>query len=526
MCFVLSSCSFFKNSGEDDDTIIMQPENSSVFNLAIDSIDTFNPILTKSVSIKDAMQLIFEPLYSFDEGLNPIPVLAKSCTKSDNAMNYQLKIKDSVFWHDNTALTALDVLHTINLIRFNDTSYTKRLSCIGSVSLIDNYTLSINLKRPVPNFYALLSFPIIQNSSADQLQSDYLPIGTGPFKYDSKISSDNILLVINENWHNTLPAINEVHLNTLKNTSDIINAFNAGYIDAVTSTVINLSNNAIRGEISGKDYTSNALTFLGFNTSKSFFKSPNTRKALSYLIDRADIVTNEIFSRGVASKIPVNPSAWYYPKIADTKHDNQYIHEMLTLDGWAKTQDNLYKRTAQRYDQEQDKMTDVEENLKANILVNDNNEERYRIATNIAEKFNAFGIQTTITLVSYEDYVQRTQNLDYSVFIGEIKLSENMDAYSLLSSSGNYFSYSSNAMDSMIYQLGITTPENQAKIYTDYANLFLEEMPFVPLFFRKESVYFEKSVQGISAPNLFCSYQNPQNWYITNKRPIETNTQK
>ncbi len=525
LSLVLTSCTGKTGSKDDGEDIILQPETGNVIKLAIDDTDTLNPILTKSTSVKDAMQLIFEPLFRFDSSLNPVCALAESCNQSEDGLSYTIKVRQGVLWHDGTLVTAADVVHTINLIRYNDSEYTSSLSCISAISKTDDQTVMIRLARPVPNFCALLTFPIVQNSRATEAGADYKPIGTGPFKYDDKITSDVIRLLVNENWRGSKPSVSEIHLNLMKNPNDIINAFNASEVDAITSTVMDIKTNAIRGEVNSYDYVSNKMTFVGFNVSSSVFGGNNTRKAVSYLADRQDIVTNEIFSRAEAARIPVNPSAWYSPKISDSKYERDYIEETLALDGWKLQENGQFTRSVvQTNENGEEIQSGVTEKLACDIIVNDDNDERYRIATNIADSLNAFGIETTVTILSYEDYAQRIADKNYSMFIGEVKLSGNMDCYSLLAASDNYFGYSSGNMNSAIYKLGTgKTLEETAAAFSEYASVFTEDMPFIPLFFRKETVYFAKNLSGTSAPNMFTAYCEPGNWYIING--IKTDTE-
>ena len=520
----LAACANNNGNGDDGEDIILKPETVSTIKLAIDDTDTLNPILSKSISVKDAMELIFEPLFSFDASLNPICTLAESCTPSEDGISYTIKIKEGILWHDGTPLTSTDVIHTINLIRYNESEYTSSLSCISSVSKTDDLTLSVRLMRPVPNFCALLVFPIVQNSRATEVGADYKPIGTGPFKYDDKITSDIIRLTVNEKWRGAKPSVTEIHLNLMKNASDIINAFNANEVDAITSTVMDIKTNAIRGETNSYDYTSNKMTFAGFNISSSVFGGSNTRKALSYLTDRQDIVTNEMFSRAEAASLPINPAAWYSPKIPYNKYEHDYIEETLVLDGWQLQENGQFTRSVAKTDENGEEIPDgVTEKLTCDIIVNDDNEERYRVATSIADKFNAFGIETTVTILSYEDYARRIADKNYSMFIGEVKLPGNMDCYSLLAASDNYFAYSSGNMNSAIYKLGTgKTLEDVTAAFAEYASVFTDEMPFIPLFFRKETVYFTKNISGTSAPNVFSSYSEPGNWYIFNDVKNET----
>ena len=67
---IISGCDFNmpkKEEEEHDTVIINSAESSNLLNLGIDTVDTFNPLFTSSFSVYDAMQLIFEPLFSFDE---------------------------------------------------------------------------------------------------------------------------------------------------------------------------------------------------------------------------------------------------------------------------------------------------------------------------------------------------------------------------------------------------------------------------------------------------------------------------
>ena len=499
-----------------DDDLIVQTEKNNVLNLGMDSVDTLNPVLSKSTSVRECMQLIFEPLFTFDEALNPISVLAESCVMANDEYSYLLKIKEGVFWHDGTELTTKDVQHTINLIRYNDSFYTKLINPISNVSYVDKYTLRLSVSRPVPNFTALLSFPVVQSAATTEVV-DYIPVGTGPYMYNEKVSSDKIELIPNGNWRGNIASIDKVHLNVVKDNQSLINAFNASSVNVLSSNVLDLRKNTPRGENSINDYTSNNLVFLGINNSKSEFSGKNTRQAVSYLIDREGLVTEEVFSRGVATKIPVNPSAWYNPKSGGDKHEPEYIKELLSLDGWSFNETEYVREKEINTETVQT----VTQTLKTDIIVNEGNSERMRIAERIADEFNAFGIQAVVNAVSFEEYQERIAQKNYTMFVGEIQIPYNMDLYSLVCGD-NYFSYSSQNMNSLIYRLGTSKSTEEIKTaFSDFSVEFLSEVPFVPLFFRKESVIFGKNISGVSMPTIFTAFREPENWYITYKKTVD-----
>ena len=512
---LISSCGFDGTKSNDNEEIIVNSESGNILRLGIESVDTFNPIFTKSVSVYDCMNLIFEPLFTFDEGLNPIGVLAKDISVSEDGYTYTIKTKDGIVWHDGTPFNSHDVLHTLNLIRFQQSTFSNALSCVASVSAPDNNTVVIGVKRPVPNFTALLSFPIVQASVTTENLSEYIPIGTGPYRYNSKSTTDEISLIRNDNWYSSPPAINEIRLNILKDATAVSTAFNASKIHAITSDIMDLNTTTPRGEVQSCDYISNNMIFLGINNSKHKLSGANTRKAVSYLIDKQEIVATEMFSRAVAAEAPINPSAWYSPSQTAADYDAEYITEVLSLDGWQKKENGEFYRIYEKHT-DSGEVQPVGEYLSIEILVNDGNEERLRIANKIGNAFNAFGIDTAIRVVSFEEYSTKINEKSFDMFVGEIKLPDNMDQYSLLCDENNYFAYKSGAMSDAVYRLGVSGSTEAAKeAYGAFYNIFREEMPFVPLFFRKESVIFEKSLSGTSMPTVFTAFSNPHNWYLS-----------
>ena len=268
---------------------------------------------------------------------------------------------------------------------------------------------------------------------------------------------------------------------------------------------------------------SNNLVFLGINNSRSNLSGRNTRQALSYLVNRDDIITNEVFSRAVPARIPINPSAWYNPKVNTDQPDEQYIKDLLALDGWNPDESGKFVR---EIEDASETSAPLKETLSADIVVNSENDEKIRIAKKIATSFSQFGIETTLTQASFEDYQLMISEKNYSMFIGEVKLSYNMDMHSLLVDENNYFAFSSDEMNSAVRQLGIAQTTEDVKIaFEQFSSQFLTNTPFIPLFFRKESVIFEKSVSGVSMPTIFSAFRNSENWYLSRKKPVENVTE-
>ena len=102
------------NKLEDGNLIVR--ENLNEINISVSSFDTFNPIMTKSPSVAEFMKTVCEPLFEYDEACNPIPLLAQNYALSSDGLTVSFDVKPVQF-HDSSALSASDVIYTINMIK-------------------------------------------------------------------------------------------------------------------------------------------------------------------------------------------------------------------------------------------------------------------------------------------------------------------------------------------------------------------------------------------------------------------------
>ena len=132
-------------------------ENS--INVGMTEFDTFNPLLTKSQTVKEVMQLVYEPLFELDEAMRAVPVLASGYSVSPDGLTYNITMKKDVVWHDGKSFDAYDAAYTMKHILAGDTEYGELLSDVADYRAVSNDTLRIVLKRAVPEFVAMLNFP-------------------------------------------------------------------------------------------------------------------------------------------------------------------------------------------------------------------------------------------------------------------------------------------------------------------------------------------------------------------------------
>lgn len=487
---------------KDGDLIVLENENK--INIAAGSFDTFNPIMTKSLSVAEFMKVVCEPLFEYDEKGNPVAVLAKNYAVSANGMTVSFDVA-SVPFHDGTNLGAGDVVYTINMIRENDTIYKDLVKYIKEVYADANGKIYIRLSQPVVNFAGMLSFPIVKNGTPMTVDENYIPIGTGAFKYYGKETANQVTFTTNPDWHGGKTGYKSVIVNLLKDSNTAIHAFDAGTVDVISTELFKGEEIAPRGDYAENSYTSNALTFLGLNNTSKKLSGKATRRALEKLIDREKLVSVEIYSKGTPVKLPINPMVWFYPEFAEEKNDYSKAEALLATDGWVKQGDRFFKNIEGEM---------VQFTLK--ILVNRDSDEKVRIARNIAAAFSSFGIPTELRETDFETYKINVTDKSYDVFVGEIIIDKGMLPAFLTTSGDNYFGYSNIELDSVITQMASTADPNVILEKANrYGEIFSVDMPFIPLFFRKESVIYNKNISGISVPTNYNIYRDIDKWYAS-----------
>ena len=220
--------------------------------LPLTPFNTLNPLMTSNLSYYYFSKLIFEGLFEYNENMEPVEQLAERYDIVNDGKTILVTLRKDVYWHDGEKFTSEDVSFTINaLINSNtETAYNSlnnSTSSIQSTNIIDDYNIEINFSNGSANNLDLLTFLIIPShrfsstkiktsySMALQLD-DYIPIGTGPYKFESFNKHKNISLNANDNYRFGKPSLEKVLGKVLDNEELFITAYEAGQINITPVT--------------------------------------------------------------------------------------------------------------------------------------------------------------------------------------------------------------------------------------------------------------------------------------------------
>ena len=204
--------------------------------------DTLNPLSSYMQVTYEFFQLTYDPLVRLDENYETTPCLAKDWSVSEDNLTWTFNLKEGVKWHDGEPFTSADVKYTYDLMMKTGLGYmyNSYLTGIVDIQCPDDMTVVITTDAPKANMLMnttpILPEHILSGVKEEELEAwaNETPIGTGPFKFDSK--GDNFVKIVkNDSYFGTGPNVNAFIFVNYENTDALAQALMLGEIDGATN---------------------------------------------------------------------------------------------------------------------------------------------------------------------------------------------------------------------------------------------------------------------------------------------------
>ena len=323
-----------------------------------------NPIIAKSDADRDMSELIYSGLLRPTLGGDLIPDLAKDYSISEDGLVYTFTLRDDIVWHDGVAITASDVLFTIDKVRDKGLAIKspRRASWEGvEVTAPDEHTVVFNLKQPYAPFLDNTTMGIIpkhiwQNVPDDEFDVSYYniePIGSGPYRVKGVVrDSDKGLpryydLVAFKRYTFGEPYITNLRIQFFGNNQELTQAYVDHSIDQIHTL---LPEEAKALEAAGGSISRAPLPrifALYFNQNQQpIFTDKAVRRALNTAVDK-DAIVNKVlggYGKTIDGPLPFLPViSTSTPDATDTDRITQ-ARTILEKAGWTLNAANLYEK--------------------------------------------------------------------------------------------------------------------------------------------------------------------------------------
>ncbi len=416
-----------------------------------DMLDPFTCTMSANIQI---LGLIYDGLYKLDKSYEPIPVIAKSSIVSGNTINVTL---NNATFSDGTTLTANDVAYSFNKAK-NSPYYTERLKNILTASISSSNMLMFTLEKNDPYALACLTFPIVKNGAEGEL-----PVGSG--RYSVKASGETIYLVVNNKKTGFNPSIKTIMLVPVRDSSSIETSLEIGN----TGFYYNDLSNGTYSRINAKtvEMGINNFVFLAFNSSSEIFSNPFIRQAVNLSVNRKEVASTAFQGHARETYSPFNPD-WYKLASKDlvVSVDLPKAKNLIAQSGLDITQKEV------------------------SILVNKENQFKLETAQFIQGYLSDLGFKVILKDYEPKYYTEALEIGSYDMYIGEMRLSPNMDLSSFFD--GTVFGIDTAGVSASRYSQLL----NGGCELMDFVNTFNDDLPFIPLCYRNAAASYTNAMNA------------------------------
>lgn len=217
---------------------------------------SLDPIVKNEVAALMVVMNLFDRLVKVDPVTGQIePMLAERWTISDDGLTYTFYLRDDAKFHNGRPITAEDVKYTLERLS-HPANASPRINLLVGVAgleefqaglageivglqVVSPYEFVIRLKEPKPTLLHDVGDPmagIVPREEVERLGFDFgrRPVGSGPFKFVSWRSDDEIVLEANLDYWAGRPYLDRVVFRIMREEATRDAEFMAGNLDAMT----------------------------------------------------------------------------------------------------------------------------------------------------------------------------------------------------------------------------------------------------------------------------------------------------
>lgn len=460
--------------GQDPDSVnpteYVEPQQ---LELAYYSEASMNPLNSNNYTNRVLFSLIYQSLFVIDSSGNSYPMLCQNYRVSANNKTWTFYITKEATFSDGTRLTIEDVYASYAAAKSNK-YYSGRFTHISSFEVTDDGGIAFYMDTPYEDLTLLLDIPIVKAEEVDAEQ----PLGTGPYQFANSLSGAHLLRRSDWWCDATLAATaDSITLVEAESTSQIRDEFEFNDVGLVCADPFAHDYADFRGDFELWEVDGGVLLYLAVNVNYSadgIFEDSTVRSMLTYAIDRDAL--NEKYYHGFAqsSTLMASPSSSYYSENLASNYTYDPVLFISKISSVSKPSQKL------------------------TLLVNKDDIGRLRVARAIANSLTELGLPTETLEKDSSTYAAYIKNGDYDMYLGQTRLSANMDLSQFFSRWGNL---SWNGMYSTdIYDLCLDALENHGNYY-NLLKTVADDGRVIPILFSNYTVFAKRGLLSDLSPS-------------------------
>ena len=473
--------------------------------------DKLDPFLCKTTVNRQLTTLLYDSLFVVDEHFEAKPLLAKEY--STDGLSVTVSVNEEVRFTDGTYMTMADVVYSFEQAKEAD-AFKARLKNFESASAVGPNILLFTLESPDPYAVACLDFPIIktgtsaedrkkaaeeapQDAETPKTTDQVVPVGGGRYmlQYEEG-ENDPVLVAFNDRFRGFFPPMSVIRLVNVTDSSALFYSLEIGNISFAFDDLSGGKYTRVNATIS--EYPMNNLVYVGMNQDDPALANTFVRKAISYAIDRQDVLNVAFQGHATVTRTPFNP-LWTPAAEYETSHSDADPDALKLLEANGFDKINTYGvRNNGRI------------SLSFDMLVVEDNDFKRMAAQQIAKKLGTMNIKVNITTLPRQDFLNAVELGKFDLYIGEVSLTPNMNLDVFLGGSGAAAHGIWNKSAADAYHGFLSGEMN----FDAFMEAFNDDMPFIPLCYRKGIVASVKELQGTQQAFVGDLFADIEEWHF------------
>jgi peptide/nickel transport system substrate-binding protein len=366
--------------------------------------------------------MIFDGLLTYDKNLSDLePRLAESWDVSDDGLQITFHLRHDVKWEDGVPFTARDVEFGFRTIVDPNTltAYAEDYKQVKQFDVLDDYTFRVTYEKPyapaLATWGSLVVLPrhLLEGKDINNAtEFGRKPVGLGMYSLESWESNLKITVRANPGYYRGRPYIERNIQRVIPDSQTQFLELKREDLDQMGLTSLQYRRQtdtpAFARNFHKYEYLANGYTYLGYNLQRPMFADVRVRRALTYAIDKQEIIDVVLLGLGAKAAVPYKPgTSWHNDQVKDLDYDPEKARALLAEAGWKDSDgDGVLDKDGQPFE--------------FKILTNHGNEARLNAATVIQHRLGKIGVKAEVRVIEWaaflKDFVDK-RNFD-AVLLG------------------------------------------------------------------------------------------------------------
>lgn len=501
-------------------------------------IENFNPMFAFSVNEGNVSELLYLSLvkHEWDKekaDINSYPMLAERWEWNNDSTSLTFYLRNDVKWSDGVKVSADDVAFSFDLYSdplvqsrlygtftpfYTDTS--NRILMDKSFEILSPEAIKINFRPGTHPSLFNVDLPVLPKhifEKADRknfnlAEEVFSRVTSGPFTLKDWKKNQFIVLAKNpDHFLNTENTVSEIVFKVVPDYTSRLMQLKKGEIDIVeeikTDDVKDLKGESSLqiASVAGREYD-----YIGWNNidpetyqkngsinPNKLFGNANVRKALTYAVNRSEIVDEYLSGYGQICDVPFSPimKSAFNKEVTGYEYNPQKAKELLKAEGWSDTDnDRIIDKKGQPF--------------RFSLFIPGGNPRRAFTAQVVKNNLKDIGVDVIIETRELSHLIDNlfAKQLDtwivslYVPIPPDLRLCWHSD---FQSANLNFASYRSAAADKIIsYTEQTSSPEQKNNYYREFQQVIHSDQPVTFLYWIDNIVAYNKRIDQIEIDPL------------------------